>query len=63
MHDTPKFSKKYDYLKKKRPHFLRLIIEILIDNSVYEIVIWKIWLIITSISPREEGRGLGVYFL
>lgn len=27
---------------KKRPHFLRLIIEILIDNSVYEIVTWKI---------------------
>ena len=38
----PQFRKKYDYLKKKRPHFLRLIIEILIDNSVYEIVTWKI---------------------
>ena len=37
--------------KKKRPHLLRRIIEILIDNSVYDIVIWKIWLVITSISP------------
>ena len=36
------FRKNIIIEKKKRLHFLRLIIEILFDNSIYEIVTWKI---------------------